>query len=92
MIPLNDILGYIGGFFIAISFLPQAVKSYRTKKVNDISLLTLSFSILGTVLWIAYSLRAENMPLLLTNAVFLSIVAFEIFLKMQYGKQARKRK
>ena len=89
MIPLNNILAYVGGFFVAVSFLPQAIKSYQTRRVDDVSLLTLSFSLIGTMLWIAYSIRMTNTPLLLTNAVFLSIVSFELYLKMKYGKKKK---
>jgi len=35
---IEDIIGYLGGFFIMVSFIPQVVKSYRTRSVEDLSI------------------------------------------------------
>ncbi|MDI6826458.1 MAG: PQ-loop domain-containing transporter [Candidatus Aenigmarchaeota archaeon] len=35
---IEEIIGYLAGIFIMVSFIPQVIKSYRTKNVSDLSL------------------------------------------------------
>ena len=84
---LEDIIGYLGGFFITISFIPQVIKSYKTKRVEDISFLMILFSIIGTIFWLIYGLMKQSMPLILTNIIFGVIVLLQIYLKLRYVKK-----
>ena len=47
---IEDIIGYIAGIVIIISWIPQVVKSYRTKSVNDLSSMMIVLIITGTIL------------------------------------------
>jgi len=85
-----DIIAYIGGFFIAVSFVPQVLKSYRTKKVGDLSFGMLLCSITGTVLWLIYGLVNGILPIIAMNAVFGLIVGLQIYLKLTYGRSQSK--
>ena len=84
-----NLIGYLGGFFITISFIPQVIKSYKTKKVSDLALSTLLFSIIGTIFWLAYGLLASSLPLIITNLLFGGIILFELGLKVKYDKKKR---
>ncbi|MBL1211339.1 SemiSWEET transporter, partial [Geminocystis sp. GBBB08] len=50
------IIGLIAGFLTTISFLPQVIKTWRSKSAQDISLgMFLSFC-LGVLFWLIYGI------------------------------------
>ena len=50
------IFGYIAAFCTAVSFLPQAVKTIKTKDTNGLSLLTYLFLFFGSLSWFIYGI------------------------------------
>ena len=85
---IEDVIGYIGGIFIMVSFIPQVLKSYRTKSVEDLSTLMILATLIGTAFWIAYGFLIEALPVILMNSIFGVIVLFQLFLKMKYKEKA----
>ncbi len=83
---LQDIMGYLGGIFIMISFVPQVIKSYMTKSVKDLSVWMIVATFVGTVFWIIYGYLINSNPVLIMNIIFGVIVLFQLFLKIKYGK------
>lgn len=85
---MEDIIGYLGGIFIMISFIPQVVKSYKTKSVKDLSTLMILATLIGTAFWIAYGFLINALPVILMNSIFGIIVLFQLFLKVKYKEKA----
>lgn len=83
---IEDIIGYLGGFFIMVSFIPQVVKSYKTKSVKDLSLGMIIAVLVGTVFWIGYGILIDALPIVITNIIFGVIVLYQLFLKIKYEK------
>jgi len=46
------ILGYVATFFSATSFLPQAIKTVRTRDVQSLSLITYIFLFAASLSWV----------------------------------------
>lgn len=59
----------IVGVAMALSGVPQIIKIFQRKSAKDISPTTYITVILGTVIWILYSLQIKNTPLLLSNSI-----------------------
>ena len=75
------IFGYIAAFCTAVSFLPQAVKTIKTKDTNGLSLLTYIFLFLGSLSWFIYGIVLTDVPLMGTNlltSIFTGIILFLI--------------
>jgi MtN3 and saliva related transmembrane protein len=75
------IFGYIAAFCTAVSFLPQAVKTIRTKDTNGLSLLTYLFLFFGSLSWFIYGIVLSDVPLMGTNfltTIFTGIILFLI--------------
>ena len=87
MILLTDIVGYLGGIFIMISFIPQVLKSYKTKSVDDLSTKMILATLIGTIFWISYGVILNSMPIMLMNSLFGIIVLYQLFLKLKYQKK-----
>ncbi|MDD4333029.1 MAG: SemiSWEET transporter [Patescibacteria group bacterium] len=81
---LNDIIGYLGGIFTTISFLPQVIKSYRTKSANDLSSGMIFATLIGTAFWIIYGFLINSVPIIIMNVIFEIIVLFQLFFKIKY--------
>jgi MtN3 and saliva related transmembrane protein len=76
------IFGYFAAFFTAVSFLPQAIKTVRTRETAGLSLLTYLFLFLGSLSWFIYGLYLTDYPLMITNSlttVFTGIILYLIF-------------
>lgn len=87
---LEDIIGYLGGFFIMISFIPQVVKSYRTKSVKDLSTGMIIATLIGTGFWIFYGFLISGKPVIIMNSVFGAIVLYQFYLKVKHRKKVHK--
>ena len=76
------VFGYFAAFFTAVSFLPKAIKTVRTRETAGLSLLTYLFLFLGSLSWFIYGLYLTDYPLMVTNSlttVFTGIILYLIF-------------
>jgi len=76
------VFGYFAAFFTAVSFLPQAIKTVRTRETAGLSLLTYLFLFLGSLSWFIYGIYLTDYPLMVTNSlttVFTGIILYLIF-------------
>ncbi len=64
-------IGYIAAVLTSTSFLPQAIKTIKTKDTESISLWMYLMFVLGVVLWLVYGLFLKDMPLIMANTVTL---------------------
>ena len=79
------IAGLVAAFCTTSSFLPQAVKTIRTKDTASISLAMYVIFTIGIVLWLLYGLRIGSWPMICANTVSLVLAATILGLKLRYG-------
>jgi MtN3 and saliva related transmembrane protein len=81
---LTSLLGFIAGALTTISFVPQVLHAWRSKRCDDLSwAMLLTFSA-GVVLWLVYGIRLWAMPVIVANAVTLALLVTIMILKMHY--------
>jgi len=80
-----ELVGFLAGFLTTIAGLPQLFKILKTKKTRDISLAYFLLSISSAVLWLAYGLLLNSLPLIAANVVTLLILGSIVALKFKYG-------
>jgi MtN3 and saliva related transmembrane protein len=78
-------LGYIAALLTTGSFVPQAVKTIRTRNTAGISLAMYVIFTIGVVLWLAYGIALDSWPMMLANTVTLLLSAMILGLKIRYG-------
>lgn len=83
---IADIIGYIAGMVIIISWIPQVVKSYKTKSVNDLSIVMIILILTGTLLWISYALLVKDKPVFAVNVALTILISYLLYLKIKYEK------
>ena len=49
-----EIFGYIAAVLTTAAFLPQLIKTLKTKKADDVSLITLIMFIIDVLCWIIF--------------------------------------
>jgi MtN3 and saliva related transmembrane protein len=74
--------GLLAGIFTTTSWLPQVVRSWRTRSTRDFSWPYLVVYTTGVVLWIVYGLVRDDLAVFLTNMVTLCLLIFMITLKL----------
>lgn len=81
---LITFLGLVAGFFTTISFLPQVIKTWRTKETKDLSLGTFSLLWIAGILWTIYGIILQELPLILWNTTSAALVLIIIIFKLKY--------
>lgn len=66
-----ELLGYLGGLFVAFAFLPQTLHTIQKKDVKGLSLLTYIIYCAGILLWILYGIYLGSVQLILFNSISL---------------------
>ena len=77
-------LGLIAGTLTTIAFFPQVVKTWKTKKTEDISLVMFLILCLGIFLWLVYGLIIKDLPLILANGITFLFASIILIFKIKY--------
>lgn len=78
------LLGLAAATCTTASFVPQAIKTIRTKDTSGISLSMYSLFAFGTLLWLSFGLLSHNLPVALANGVTLVFASIILVYKMRY--------
>lgn len=70
-------IGFVAGSLTTLAYLPQALHSFRTRSVRDISMTMLVSLNVGLLLWVVYGFWIHSLPLVLTN-VLTFLLAFPL--------------
>ena len=84
MIELADIFGYAGMVTGVTFMLPQVLKAYKTRSVEDISWGMLVIFFFNCIFWATYGYLIGALPIILTNLAALGITLILIRLKIRY--------
>ncbi|MDO9145056.1 SemiSWEET transporter [Rhodoferax sp.] len=81
---LTDLIGTLAAILTTISFLPQALHTFRTKDVRGISLGMYSAFTLGVAMWLIYGLMLGAWPVVIANVVTLALASTILVMKLRY--------
>ncbi len=81
---MNDVIGYIAASLTTLSFLPQALHTFRTRDVRGISLGMYGMFTVGVALWLVYGLLLSAWPIVAANAVTLALALAILVMKLRY--------
>tara|TARA_B100001989_G_scaffold4448_1_gene3043 strand:+ start:255 stop:515 length:261 start_codon:yes stop_codon:yes gene_type:complete len=83
-----EIFGYLAAILTTAAFLPQLLKTLKTKKADDVSLTTLIMFIIGVFSWIIYGYKISSTPILIANIITL-ILNLMILISKIYFKNLK---
>ena len=78
-------LGLLAATLTTIAFVPQVVKTWRTRSTEDISLWMFSILVAGITTWLIYGAIIRDVPLVLANGVTLLLAGTILFFKIRNG-------
>ncbi|MBI5969697.1 MAG: SemiSWEET transporter [Deltaproteobacteria bacterium] len=78
-------LGVIAGIITTASFLPQVIKTWKTRHTKDISIYMFLLLVFGMLLWLLYGIVKADIPLILANAVTIGLASIILFFKIKHG-------
>ena len=82
-----EFFGYFAAILTTAAFLPQLIKILKTKKAEDVSLITLIMFICGVGSWVIYGYKISSSPILIANIITLILNLFILISKVFYSKK-----
>jgi len=82
-----QLIGYIGSFLTSVTFIPQVIKSWKSKSVGDLSVLMLLIVITSTIVWLVYGFGIANGgPVIVANFIVLALSLVLLYFKFTFRK------
>ncbi len=81
---IQDLIGYAAATLTTVSFVPQALKTFRTRDVSGISLGMYSLFAIGVALWLVYGVMLGEAPIYVANAITLALALAVLVMKLRY--------
>ena len=84
----TDLIGYAAGLFSMWSFLPQLLKTVRTRRAEDISVAMLCITLIAVLLYEVYAIRLHLTPVIVMNGIFAVTVFLQLVITVVLQFQA----
>jgi MtN3 and saliva related transmembrane protein len=81
---MSDFIGYGAAILTTIAFIPQTLKSWRTRDLSGVSLSMYSLFTLGVLLWLIYGILLDSWPIIAANTITLALAGTVLFLKLRH--------
>jgi len=82
---LTEVTGYAAATVTTISFIPQALLSWRTRRTAGLSVGMYALFALGVALWLGYGLLIGAWPVIIANTITLALALFILAVRLRYG-------
>jgi len=84
-----SIIGTIAGILVLLSFIPQIMKAYKTKKMFDVSAHLMILIASGMFLWVIYGFIKSDPVIIGTNATGFALNITLLIMKLRYDKMQK---
>ena len=78
-----EFIGLVAGLLTTFAYMPQVVKTWRTRRADDFSLPTLLMLVVGIGLWTIYGVLRAAPSIWLGNGVAIVLAAFILSVKLR---------
>ncbi len=85
------ILAIIAGIMILAGWVPQIVKGYRTKKLDDVSKYLMILLASGAFLWILYGIEKDDPFIIGVNVAAIALTMIVLRMKFKYSKETQRK-
>ncbi|MBA7582932.1 hypothetical protein ES708_24870 [subsurface metagenome] len=72
-------IGFISAILTTSAFLPQAIKTWRTRSTEDLSPMMFALFFLGIIGWLIYGILRSDLPMILANAITICLAGIIMF-------------
>lgn len=78
-------MGYVAATLTTLSFVPQAVKTIRSRDTRGISLGMYVVFTIGVGFWFGYGVALHSWPMIVSNTITFALAATILALKLKHG-------
>ncbi|MFA5972433.1 MAG: SemiSWEET transporter [Lentimicrobiaceae bacterium] len=86
----NEVIGIMAGALSCTTFLPQVIKTWKSKSTKDISLPMFLIASVSTTLWLVYGILIHSFSIIATNIIVLFFSLTMLGLIYRNRKQVEK--
>lgn len=86
---LVTLIGFIAGIISSAGFIPQVIKGFVTRKVDDVAIWQPILLTIGMGMWTVYGIMLKEMPIIAANAVAITCNVIIIIMKFAYKKKRK---
>ncbi len=79
-----QMLGLSAGALTTLAFLPQVIKTWKSRSAKDLSLGMFLLFCLGVAMWLAYGILVNDIPVIAANLLTLLLASTLLFFKLTF--------
>ena len=81
------IVGIAAGILILSGWVPQIIKGYKTKRLNDVSSYLMICIFAGAVLWLVYGIEIDDVYVMGVNVAAMFLTMTVLGMKLKYERK-----
>jgi MtN3 and saliva related transmembrane protein len=81
----TTLIGLVAAFCTTAAFVPQVVRTWKSRSTKDISLGMFVFYAIGIFAWLVYGVLIGDLPLIASNGVTFVLSVIMLGFKLRYG-------
>ena len=81
------IVAILAGILILSGWVPQIIKGYRTKRLNDVSSYLMICIFAGAVLWLVYGIEIDDIYIIGVNVAAMFLTMTVLYMKLKYERK-----
>ena len=83
------VIGILAGILILSGWVPQIVRGYKTKRLNDVSPYLMILIFAGAVLWLIYGIALDDVYIMGVNVAAMVLTMVVLSMKLKYERLAQ---
>ena len=83
------VIGIVAGILILSGWVPQIVRGYKTKRLNDVSAYLMILIFAGAALWLVYGIALDDVYIMGVNIAAMVLTMIVLYMKLKYEKAAQ---
>ncbi len=83
-----EIWGTVAGLITTSGYIPQIIKGYKTKKLEDLSYFLNIFFGLGMLMWLVYGIAVDSLAIIIANVIGVTLNFIIILMKYYYHQNS----
>ena len=83
------IVGILAGILILSGWVPQIIKGYKTKRLNDVSSYLMICIFAGAVLWLIYGIEIDDVYVMGVNVAAMFLTMIVLSMKLKYERKLK---
>ncbi len=81
------LVAILAGILILSGWVPQIIKGYKTRRLNDVSSYLMICIFAGAVLWLVYGIGIDDIYIIGVNVAAMFLTMTVLYMKLKYERK-----